>query len=123
MAGKLKIAQESRKDCLILKLQGELIFDEVSHFEAFVKQNFGKSRNIAIDMKGLLFLDSSGMGSLVKLLNLTKQKSGGFFIYNIQDEVMKIIEVADLLSFFKIVKESEILTMFDDSMDNLMRRL
>lgn len=123
MSGKLNIEKELRKDCLIVKLSGEFVFDEVNNFENFIKKNLGKNRNIAINMRGLTFLDSSGMGSLVKLLNLMKQKSGNFFIYNVSEDILRIIEVADLLSFFKIVKESEILSNYSDNIDDIMRRL
>jgi anti-sigma B factor antagonist len=119
----MKISKENKKDCLIVKLDGEFVFDEVNKFENFIKQNIGKNHNIAINCRGLTFLDSSGMGSLVKLLNIAKQKSGSLYLYNLNSEVLKIIEVADLLSFFKIVKESEINTMFNEDVDDIMRRL
>lgn len=123
MSGKMQISKENKKDCLILKISGEFVFDEVGTFENFVKLNLGKSKNIAVDLKGLVFLDSSGMGSLVKLLNLIKQKSGSFYLFNVSQDVLKILEVADLLSFFKIVKESEINVIFSDNVDDIMKRL
>ena len=122
MSEKLIIAKEDRRDCLVVKLDGEFIFDEVAKFENFVKANRGKNHNIAIDMKKLVFLDSSGMGSLVKLLNFTRQISGGFYLYNVPEEVRKIFEVADLISFFNIVTESEFKAKFKTSLDDIMRR-
>jgi anti-sigma B factor antagonist len=123
MSGNMTIEKDNLKDCLIVRLKGEFIFDEVNKFESFVKQNIGKNKNIAVDMLGLQFLDSSGMGSLVKLLNLIKQKSGQFYLVNVNEEIMKIIEVADLLSFFKIVTPSELNTTFSEDVDDIMRRL
>jgi anti-sigma B factor antagonist len=119
----MKMQFETRKDCLFVTLEGEFVFDEVVHFESFIKKNLGKSKNIAIDMKSLGFMDSSGMGSLVKLLNYLKQKGGAFYLYNIKAEVLKILEIADLLSFFKIVKESEVNSKFAESFDDIMKRL
>ncbi len=119
----MEISKENKKDCLVVRVDGEFVFDEVSKFETFIKKNIGKSRNVAIDCKKLTFLDSSGMGSMVKLLNVLKQKSGALYLFNIREDVMKIVEVADLVSFFKIVKESEINAKFNEDMDDIMRRL
>ncbi len=119
----MEITKEIKNDCLVVRPDGEFVFDEVAKFEAFVKQNIGKNKNVAIDCKKLTFLDSSGMGSMVKLLNMVKQKAGTLYLFNLNEDVRKIIEVADLISFFKIIKESEINSMFVEDVDDIMRRL
>jgi len=123
MGDKLILSKEERKDCLVVKMEGEFVFDEVPKFENFVTTHKGKNNNIAIDLKKVVFLDSSGMGSLVKMLNYMKQKSGGFYLINVSNDILKIFEIADLITFFKVLSESEFKSLFRANLDDIMKKL
>ena len=66
-------------------------------------------KSLIIDMNGISYMDSSGIGALVAGQKKVKTKAGKFALLNIRDEVLNILKLATLDQFFTIYEsESEI---------------
>ena len=66
-------------------------------------------RSLIIDMEGIHYMDSSGIGALVAGQKKVKTKAGKFALLRIQEEVLNILRLATLDQFFTIYEsESDI---------------
>ncbi|MCB1143313.1 MAG: STAS domain-containing protein [Leptospiraceae bacterium] len=63
--------------------------------------------NFIINMDKLSYIDSSGIGMLIKLMNQTKEKKGKFFLTKMKPPLEKVFKVAGLSSYFQFIGEKE----------------
>lgn len=59
-------------------------------------------KSLVVDMKGIEYMDSSGIGALVSGRKKAKTAGKEFGLVNINDDVMNILRLATLDQFFKI---------------------
>lgn len=73
-------------------------------FEAIIKD----SENIAIiDLSKVSYIDSSGIGMLIKLMNYVKSLEGKFYLANMKPPLEKVFKVAGLGNYFQFIGEKE----------------
>ena len=74
----LEIKESSREDVIILSLKGRLtVGDEASQFREYLgKALAAGGSNIILNMQGVDYVDSTGLGALVMVFT-TQQKAGG----------------------------------------------
>ena len=66
-------------------------------------------QSLILDMKGINYMDSSGIGALVAGQKKIKSKGGKFALMSLKEEVLNILKLATLDQFFKIyADETEI---------------
>ncbi|HON78264.1 MAG TPA: STAS domain-containing protein [Spirochaetota bacterium] len=98
------------EDTVIITLDGRFDIEEVITFESscseFLKSGF---KNICLDLSELKYIDSSGIGSLIKTMNITKNENAGLFLLDVQPDIMKIFKLAYLDKFFTITTKKEFL--------------
>ena len=58
--------------------------------------------SLILDMKGISYMDSSGIGALVASQKKIKSKGGKFAMMNLKEDVLNILKLATLDQFFKI---------------------
>ncbi len=64
---------------------------------------------IILDMAGVNYISSMGIGSVFKINNMVTQLSGKFLIVNLQPQIKKVFETVKALpaSIFKSVEEAD----------------
>ncbi len=73
-------------------------------FEAIIQG----SENIAIiDLSKVNYIDSSGIGMLIKLMNYVKSLEGSFYLANMKPPLEKVFKVAGLGNYFQFIGEKE----------------
>jgi anti-sigma B factor antagonist len=65
------------------------------------------NKKILIDLEGVTYMDSSGLGVLVALLKRIKQEEGELKLLNLPPSVEKIFELTRLTKFFEIFDEAD----------------
>ncbi|TGK91330.1 anti-sigma factor antagonist [Leptospira brenneri] len=65
-----------------------------------------KIRELVLDFKNLSYLDSSGVGILLRTYSWTKEKDKQVRIINLSDEVRTIFTIANLLDIFQLKEET-----------------
>jgi anti-anti-sigma factor len=60
--------------------------------------------NIAIDLKNVLVINSSGLGILIGCMNRVKNAKGDFKILNPQDKIMNLFKITKLNLVFDVIK-------------------
>lgn len=111
-----------------IEITGKFDIESTEEFESlFNKQVEGNPELIAIDMGKLDYIDSSGIGSLIKSLNNLKNKKGKLVLVGMKPMIQNVFKLAKLDMFFEILSpidfKSKYLKDDDDSdIDELLRK-
>lgn len=90
-----------------VSIAGKLNIESAIHFDDETRQllhNAGAT--ILFDLKGVTYLDSSGIGALIKFMNQAKGCGIRLILYNVKPDIQKVFTVAYLDKFF-IIKTAE----------------
>ena len=58
--------------------------------------------NIMMDMSGLNFISSAGVGSILGTVELFRTSGGDIFLHNLQEPIVHILEVLDLTDYLTV---------------------
>ena len=104
----MEIKSRKSGDFCVIELEGSLDIYTATDFRNYVENLLNREDNkVVIDMSKLKYVDSSGIGMLIKELNFVKELQGVFKIANLKPHVEKVFSVAGLKSYFQILTESE----------------
>jgi anti-sigma B factor antagonist len=98
----LKTAENDR--VTILTLNGDLVIGEAeSTFKKTVTRLLEEGKvNLLVDLKGVGFLDSSGLGALVRALTNSQKEGGQTKLVNAGPQIRKLLEMTKLDSVFEL---------------------
>jgi anti-sigma B factor antagonist len=96
MPSQLNVKQETRSNFLLVKVEGHLTARHILSARATFNQALQEHGNIAMDLSGIQFLDSMGVGILVNLFKQMKKKGGRLIILNPSQVAKEIFEVSDM---------------------------
>jgi anti-sigma B factor antagonist len=103
----MKIGHETIKNVEVLKLDGRLDASSAKDIKEKVGSLSRENRvKLVIDMGGVDFIDSSGLGSLVSSLRTVNKLGGDIKISALQDQVRAIFELTRLHRIFGIYDDS-----------------
>jgi anti-sigma B factor antagonist len=103
----MEIRQETINDVVVLKLEGRLDASSARDIREKVSSLSRENRvKLVIDMAGVDFIDSSGLGSLVSSLRTVNKLKGDIKISALQDQVRAIFELTRLHRIFGIYEDS-----------------
>ena len=104
----MEIREENVNDVEILKLEGRLDASSAKDIKEKVDLLTKENRvKLVIDMGGIDFIDSSGLGSLVSALRSVNKLGGDIKISALQDQVRAIFELTRLHRIFAIYDDSD----------------
>jgi anti-anti-sigma factor len=110
----------------IIEISGKYDIESTEEFESiFNKQLESKPQIVAIDMTKLDYIDSSGIGSLIKCLNSLKNKNGKMILVGIKPMIMNVFKLAKLDMFFEILSKMDFDTKYledNDDIDSLLKK-
>lgn len=96
-----------KSDFILLKLQGELL-DAYTANEMLEKvdellDEEKQTKKIIIDLHGLNFINSTGLGVLIKILTKARNVGGEVIITRVEKRVKDLLVITKLNSVFKVV--------------------
>lgn len=96
-----------KSDFILLELQGELL-DAFTAKEMLEKVNEvlneeKYTKNIIIDLHELNFINSTGIGVLIKVLTKARNNGGEVIITRVEKRVKDLLVITKLNSVFKVV--------------------
>jgi anti-sigma B factor antagonist len=62
----------------------------------------GGARELVVDLSGLGFIDSSGLGVLVAALKHMRERDGQLILAGLQQPALRVFEITDLTTLFTI---------------------
>lgn len=101
--------QETKEGNLILRLEGDLIGDDngakvLEAVSAAIQNNI---RTGVIDISGLRYINSSGIGVLITILTKFRNKGGEVYLLKPSESVQKLLVITKLNSIFQIIQSED----------------
>ena len=104
----MQIEKRMHAGVTVIGLSGTFDITEAARFEATFKELVkDKPKNVALDLNDVDYIDSSGIGALIKALNAVKAYGSGLILFGLKPAVMAVFKVAKLSNFFKILTPEE----------------
>jgi anti-sigma B factor antagonist len=96
-----------KPEFILLELKGDLL-DTYSAKEMLEKidevlSNQNENKNIIIDLHGLNYINSSGLGIMIKVLTKARNNGGEVVITRVEKRVKDLLVITKLNSVFKVV--------------------
>lgn len=95
------------KNTLVVKVSGELDLSTAEQFKLQIEQDIKqwKTKNLILDLNGVNFIDSSGLGVILGRYKTVTQNNGNMAIVKPKASVKKILELSGILRIIKIYKD------------------
>lgn len=89
----------------ILRLEGPLILTTLTEFQT--KVNADRSHNLILDFTGVPYIDSAGIGALVRTYVRHQRDENGLSLVGVNDRVRAALEIAHIKQFFRFFDSLE----------------
>ena len=116
----MEIKLNSAGKVKIIEVIGKFDIENTEEFEVvFNKQIESKPSILAIDLNKLDYIDSSGIGCLIKSLNNIKNQKGSLILVGLKPMILNVFKLAKLDLFFQIMSNEDFKHKFvnDDDSD------
>ncbi len=101
----MQITKKVTGQFVVFTIIGNLDMNNVKFVKKVFDDEIAKgTKYIAIDMKSLNYIDSSGIGSFIGLVSRLRQVGGQVVLMNMSSEIERIFSMTKLLGFFKVFK-------------------
>ncbi|MEM7816756.1 MAG: STAS domain-containing protein [Candidatus Aenigmatarchaeota archaeon] len=104
----MKITQEKKNEVVICRIEGEIDFNTSPQlrkvFDSFIRENVKK---VALDFSKVSYIDSSGLATLIELLQKFKKIESKFRIFGMNQKVKNIFEVTKVYKIFEIFDDED----------------
>lgn len=97
---------------VVIKIIGRLNIDEVQVLERELDRHLHGKKTIAIDLSEVKYVDSSGIGTLIKAMNMAKNAGAEFILFDINQAILNIFRLAYLDKFFTILTRKELVERY-----------
>ena len=99
----MKITTDKQGDIFICKLEGEIDFNNSSDLrKSFVKLIESQAQKVVLDLEKVTYVDSSGLATLVEMLQKLKSSNGQLKLAGLQEKVRSVFEITKLEKIFEI---------------------
>ncbi len=105
----MNFAQEIKNKILILRVSGDLIGED-NGTQLVSAVNDAMTHQLItciIDISGLRYINSSGIGVLITILTKFRNKGGEVYLMNPSESVKKLLVITKLNSIFQVIRTEE----------------
>jgi anti-sigma B factor antagonist len=97
------------EDTAVVQLEGKFTIEDVHQFRMKTAPLLcDATKSILLCCSKLEFIDSSGIGSLILLMNTSRNMNIDLILYDMQDAITRVFKTAFLDKFFRILPLEEI---------------
>lgn len=105
----MEFTHEINNKVLILRLQGDLIGENngpaiIQQVNDAIQQ---QAMTCIVDISGLRYINSSGIGVLITILTKYRNKGGEVYLMKPSESVQKLLVITKLNAIFQIVQSEE----------------
>ena len=99
----LRLSTRTIDGVLILDCAGRIIFGEESaQLRDMVKQLIAEKRNLVLNLSGVNYIDSGGLGTLVALYTTSRNHGSSIKLANLTRHVGDLLQVTKLVTIFDV---------------------
>lgn len=96
----------NRTDQLVVQPVGDLdLYASVAFCQALIGRLESGTPKMVIDLGGVRYLDSSGVGALIRLLQKARTLGGEIRVANLTGTPRKVLEMSNIISLLKPVPD------------------
>jgi anti-sigma B factor antagonist len=100
----IDVQRESVGDREVLKVRGEVDLHTSPQFRLLLSERVEEGKGpLLVDLAGVGYMDSSGVGTLVYVKREVERKGRKFVLISPQQRVLSVLEITHLDKFFTIV--------------------
>jgi anti-sigma B factor antagonist len=96
----LTFAIERDGDTAVVKCHGRLVAGATEEFYEEVKQLLPQTKSVVVDLAELAYVDSTGLGTLVRLLASARKLDCDFKLLHLGKQLRNVLKLTNLLSVF-----------------------
>lgn len=105
----MKMVQAQLNDVLVCTAEGEININTAvqlrKDFDEIIKSN---NKKVLMNFSAVSYVDSSGLATLIEMLQRLKKTGGKLRICNMDQKVKNIFEVTKLYKFFEIFETQDL---------------
>ena len=99
----LKLSTRIVDGIAVLDCAGRIVFgDESSLLRDVAKKLINENKRIVLNLSGLNYIDSGGLGTLVSLFTTAQKAGGSIKLANLTERVGDLLQVTKLLTVFEV---------------------
>ena len=93
----------TKGNVLVVQLSGALLFgEESSSLRSLVRDLLNQSSHILLDLKGVSYIDSGGLGTLVALYASARKVGGEIKLARLGPRANEVMQITKLLTIFDV---------------------
>ena len=100
---KLTVEQSARPQDILLTLHGELTLQTMKIMQSALDEAQEQSKKLVLDMADVDFVDSSGLGLLVRTGKQLLREGGNLELVEMQEELKGLLRLTGLTAHFRIL--------------------
>lgn len=104
----LTLTVERNRDTAIVRCSGKLVYGVNDILNSQVKQLIPECKRIVLDLKDCTHMDSTGLGTIVRLYVSAKSAGCALELMNIGQSIRNLLGVTHLISVLAVVGENNI---------------
>jgi anti-sigma B factor antagonist len=104
----LRLTTRTVQDILVLNCDGRIVFGEESALlRDTVKGLIAQTKQLVLNLGGVSYIDSGGLGTLVALYTTAHNAGGAIKLSNLTPRVGDLLQVTKLLTIFEVYDTEE----------------
>ena len=105
----MELEKQLEDNLMIIHLRGECDLAAAPELNALLSSlaTDSKVNYVVLDFSGLTYIDSSGLGTLVRCDNEFRKTGGHMFLTGVKAEIETVMKITRLNSFFNIIPSIE----------------
>ena len=104
----LKLTTRTVQDILVVNCDGRIVFGEESaELRDKVKALIAQNNRIVLNLGGVTYIDSGGLGTLVALYTTAHNAGGAIKLTDLTQRVSDLLQVTKLLTIFEVYDTEE----------------
>lgn len=104
----LKLTVRTVHDILVVNCDGRVVFGEESaELRDTVKKLLAENNQLVLNLGGVTYIDSGGLGTLVALYTTAHNAGGSIKLSNLTQRVGDLLQVTKLLTVFEVYPTEE----------------
>lgn len=96
---------------VVVRCHGKLVAGEHDQLHSRVRQLIPHDKRIVLDLTDLVMMDSTGLGTLVRLYVAAKSAGCDLELINLNRRIRELLGLTNLLSVFTIIGENNLRIM------------
>ncbi|MDH5716516.1 MAG: STAS domain-containing protein [Spirochaetia bacterium] len=109
----MEIKVHENKNYIVIQIFGSLdIYTSLELKSSFDNLDIVKDNSVVLDMSNVNYIDSSGIGTLIKITNTIKGSDARLYITGAKPLIEKVFKVAGLSGYFNMLSNEEFNSKF-----------